>query len=65
MKIIREIMEKYGISMREVARRLDYNHSYVSRVLSGDEPMSYRLAYRISNAFEIDLDYIVQLEGLE
>ena len=65
MKTINEILEKYQISIRELARRLEYNHSYIARVVNGDEPMSYRLAYRISKVMGISLDYIVELEELD
>lgn len=42
-----------GISLRQIARTLGYDHAYLSRVVNGKKPLTVRLAAQLANQYRL------------
>lgn len=60
--IIQYIVDTKNISLNEIARKLEYDVSVISRVVNRKQKMSHRMAYKISEVFAIDLAHILKVE---
>jgi lambda repressor-like predicted transcriptional regulator len=62
-------LKKRTWSMRELAKRMNYNHSTVSRVISGEQnptrPFCEALALALEVALPEVLDHVRQVDGEE
>ncbi|MEV8058534.1 helix-turn-helix transcriptional regulator [Streptomyces antimycoticus] len=51
---VRDLLRDRGMSVRGVARHLNYDHAYLSRVLSGKQQPSTQLVTALDNLFQTD-----------
>ncbi|WP_432010603.1 helix-turn-helix domain-containing protein [Streptomyces cucumeris] len=51
---VRDLLRDRGMSVREVARRLNYDHAYLSRVLCGKQQPSIQLVAGLDQLFSTD-----------
>jgi transcriptional regulator with XRE-family HTH domain len=58
-KVLRNLMAERGLSMRELARRVQVDQAHLSRIISGPEPKpaSGRLAARVAEALDLPAEY--------
>jgi transcriptional regulator with XRE-family HTH domain len=62
--IIDEIMTDKKLSLHQIAKLINFDVSVVSRVRTRSQKMSYRMAYKISEVFGLDLKEIIEVEGV-
>lgn len=46
-------LKSQGISLRQIARTLGYDHAYLSRVVNGKKPLTVRLAAQLANQYHL------------
>ena len=63
--IIEEIMIKKQLTLHQIAKLIDYDVAVVSRVRNRVQNMSMRMAYKISQVFDIDLNEIIEVENIK
>lgn len=62
-ELVKELRSKRGESLRAAARELDVDPAYLSRVESGQKPVSSTLRERISDHYEVDPDILTLASG--
>lgn len=63
--IIEEIMNNKQLTLHQIAKLIDYDVAVVSRVRNRVQNMSMRMAYKISQVFDIDLNEIIEVESIK
>lgn len=63
--IIEEIMTSKQLTLHQIAKLIDYDVAVVSRVRNRVQNMSMRMAYKISQVFDIDLNEIIEVENIK
>lgn len=65
-QVIREKRKEKGISLRELARRIDISHPYLSQLENGrnDSP-SPLIIYSLSNELDISFTYLIYLSNTD
>lgn len=63
--IIEEIMTNKQLTLHQIAKLIDYDVAVVSRVRNRVQNMSMRMAYKISQVFDIDLNEIIEVENIK
>lgn len=63
--IIEEIMSNKQLTLHQIAKLIDYDVAVVSRVRNRVQNMSMRMAYKISQVFDIDLNEIIEVESIK
>lgn len=63
--IIEEIMANKQLTLHQIAKLIDYDVAVVSRVRNRVQNMSMRMAYKISQVFDIDLNEIIEVENIK
>lgn len=65
-QVIREKRKEKGISLRELARRIDISHPYLSQLENGrnDSP-SPLILYSLSNELDISFTYLIYLSNTD
>lgn len=63
--IIEEIMTNKQLTLHQIAKLIDYDVAVVSRVRNRVQNMSMRMAYKISQVFDIDLNEIIEVESIK
>lgn len=52
--VLKELREKQRLSQSKLAKRAKFNHSYISRLESGNRVPTVEAVNRLANAMEID-----------
>ena len=55
-------MSERNLSYRQLANIIDIDNSILCRVANRELGMTYRIAYKLSKAFDMDLDEIIKVE---
>lgn len=63
--VINHILTTHKISLRQMARDLGYGVTILSLVVNRKRPMSTRMAVRIATVYNMDVGYIMEVEGIE
>lgn len=63
--IIEEIMSNKQLTLHQIAKLIDYDVAVVSRVRNRVQNMSMRMAYKISQVFDIGLNEIIEVENIK
>ncbi|MGE0179005.1 MAG: HigA family addiction module antitoxin [Sphingomonas sp.] len=57
------VLEPFGLSVAEAARRISFNRVTLSRVLSGEHALSRDLAYRLEALTGVSADLMINLQA--
>ena len=60
--IIKEIMTERNLTYTQISKMSGINISQIWKIANRELGMSYRMAYKISKVFNIDLDEIINVE---
>ena len=63
--IILELTEEKDLSLHQIAKLISYDVAVISRVKNRIQKMSHRMAFKISEVFEIDLHEIIEAENIK
>lgn len=60
--IIEELMTDKNLTLHQIAKLIEYDVAVVSRVKNRIQKMSHRMAFKISQVFDMDLAEIMMIE---
>ena len=60
--IIEELINDKNLTLRQFAKLIEYDVSVVSRVKNRVQKMSHRMAYKISEVFQLEVEDILEVE---
>lgn len=59
---VKELIETYGISQKDVALKCNYSEKHISEVINGRKGITNKLAIRLGKFFKIEPSFFVLLQ---
>ncbi|WP_375087969.1 helix-turn-helix domain-containing protein (plasmid) [Peribacillus sp. RS7] len=63
MDKIKELRTKHGDTLKNLAQKINYDYSYLSKIERGMNTPSLSLLKKIADVYEVDITYLIKIEN--